>query len=50
MRCIDYKTAYAVTLVFCIKLMIGEILIRNHLTLLKESSSFSFKSDNKIKS
>lgn len=32
MHCINSKTAYSVTLVFCIKL-IGEILIRNHLVL-----------------
>lgn len=33
MHCVNYKTAYAVTLVFCIKLMIGEILIRDQLIL-----------------
>lgn len=33
MHCINYKTAYAVTLVFCIKLMIREILSRDPLIL-----------------
>jgi len=50
MHCIYYKTPYAVTLVFCSKLMISEIWIRDHLTLSKDSNSLSFKSDSKIKS